>query len=414
MVVGDQLRPNLISIFAYILGLAGAVQAWAVNTDVLPKGIISPTVRYGLISGLEDSFSSDGGLYSNGDLRAVRIDAGTIKGVSPQATQLINAINAMGSQNLGSQIDLGTVYFKTNPEVQYYAMGVGYGITDRWSVGAGAPIIHYRNTVSAHSTRGNKDFYAQQFPGLSSQLDAIWQLNLASELNSTLASKGYRAMTTRDQNFMGDMSVSSLYQFEQEPFGGKLLHHLILTLPTGPKYDADDLMAINQFGQTSISNAFNYNHRVFRHDIVMGGSVAYVQPIPDKADQRVPQNEGDLLPDASSKENVNRLMGATVSGLTDISWLPTEDWKFTTGYQYAVKAKDSYSGGGSGRYDLLSRNTDTQAQKIILQAQGDTIRMYRAKTFAMPLMAQVTYSDVIAGINTARVTQTELNLILFF
>ena len=412
--VVETLGPKRISFVALILSLVIGSDVFAVNTDTLPKGIISPTIRYGFISGLEDSFSSDGGLYSNGDLRSVRINATTIQGVSSQANQLINAINSMGSQNLGSQIDLGTVYFTTAPEVQYYAFGAGYGITDRWSVGAGAPMIHYRNRIGTHATRGNKDFYAQQFPGLSSQLDATWQLNLVSELNQTLAAKGYRPMTARDQSFMGDLSVSSLYRFAAEPFGAKLLHHLVLTLPTGPKYDPDDLLAINQFGQTSISNALNFNREIIRKDVILGGSLAYVQPIPDRVDQRVPKNDGDLLPDASSTEKVHRLLGSTVSGLTDISWLPTEDWKFTTGYQYAVKTQDHFSGEQGHRYDLLSRNTNTQAQRFILQAQGDTIRQYRNKSFAMPLMAQLTYSDTFAGVNTARAIQTELNLILFF
>lgn len=408
------MRTKIITIIAFLFGLAFGTPAMAVNTDTLPKGIISPILRYGLMTGLEDSFSSDGGLYSSGDLHSVRINANTIQGVSSQASQLIAALNSMGSQNLGSQIDLGTVYFETSPEVQYYAVGFGYGITDRWTMGVGVPIVHYRNTVNIQSTHGNKDFYAQQFPGLSSQLDSIWQLNLASELNQTLAAKGYRPMTTRDQTFVGDTSLASLYKFKYEPLGGKLLHQLILTLPTGPKYDPDDLMAINQFGQTSVGNSISYERPVVRRDVLLGSSLAYIQPIPDNVDQRVPKNDGDLLPDASSRENVHRQIGATVSGLADISWLATQDLKFTTGYQYSVKARDQYSGSQGSRYDLLSRNSDTQAQKFIVGAQADTIRKYRNKTFAMPLMAQLTYSDTFAGINTSRVIQTELNLVLFF
>lgn len=402
-------------LFSSIFWLCALSQsAGAVNTSTLPKGIRSPSLRVGYISGLGDYFSEDGSLYALGDLRSVRVNAEFLQNSSVEARNLVNALNSISGQNLGSQVDLGTVLIDTKPEVKYYALTFGYGITNRWTVGGGVPVINYTNDISVAATRGNRDAYAALFPGISAELDAAWSIDLVKETHKTIAQKGYKPLSNRNENFLGDAQLASMYHFENQFLGGEVMHRAILNLPTGPAYDPDDLMAPNQFGRTFIENSLSYSHPTPLKRVDVGTSLAYSQPLPDQVNVRVPKDERDSIPDASQKDKVDRQMGMSFSALVDATWKMTDTWAVMGGYQWWTKSEDKFSGNRGLRYDLLSDETEAASQSVIFGLSADTVAGYLRTQTGIPMIASISHSMTVAGVNTERKDQTELTLMLFF
>jgi hypothetical protein len=400
------VQAALVVLFSFLL----IEPAQAVDVETLPLGVRMTEVRFGVISGLDETWGSDGRLYNLGETRSVTFDAATLARVSPQAQALIQALNQFGSQNLGQTLQLGTLNISTLPQIQYFAPVFAYGVSDRLTIGFGVPVVRYSNEISLSASASNLDFYRKQLGGASSALDAVLNMNLVSETQKVLVEKGYRALTSRNDTFLGDMQVSMLYRL---PDAGSwaLLHQLTLTLPTGPKDDPNDLVALNSFARTSIEAALIAGKSVAPRWTVLPYT-SFLLPIPDRVSKRVPTSASDTLPDASTVQDVSRWIGPTVAIGSDFRWEVMDRWSIKTGVEGAIKAPDQYT--GMGRVDLLAANTDSS----VIRAKGgisySTVEDYKLKKSAVPSRMALEVTDTVVGRNIERQLRTDLTAVLFF
>ncbi len=402
-----------IALLITILGCLGPLCAQALtSTNVLPEGINSPSFRFGMIDGIGQKYTENGTLMNLGDYKSVIFDAPHLAKFNQDAKRLIDALNAFGGHNLGDNFNLGVLRIKTDPKVKYFAPVFARGLTGKWTLGLGLPVVTYENNISLSQQFSNIDYYRQQFQGLSPELDAALNTNLATATHQTLQQKGYKPLQNRSETFLGDVQVASVYKFFETP-SQALIYQAQLSLPTGPAYDADDLAALNIFGRTNVANTLAFSQRLTTK-FTLVPYLSYLLNIPDEVTARVPTNEDDTLPDASSKETVQRRIGDTTALGGNIFFEMNDSWTFGAGYEHFWKSEDSFEGSRHARYDLLSVNTAMKAQKVKAEISYSSVKSYFKKTALIPMIVSLEVSDVIAGMNVERQLVQELNLMMFF
>jgi hypothetical protein len=391
----------------------GSLSAHALSsTSVLPVGINSPSFRYGIVDGISEKYTENGALMNLGDYKSVLFDAAHLAKFNKDAQKLIDALNRFGAQGAGNDFNLGVLRIDTKPQVKYFAPVFAHGFTEKWTLGVGIPMITYKNEISMAQQFSNIEYYRRQYSGLSAELDSALNTDLRQATKDTLKSKGYRALDNRDESFLGDVQVVSLYQFFTNPTQA-LTYSAQVNTPTGPQYDPDDLAAMNIFGRTYVTNTMYFSQRLGSRWTVVP-MASWLINVPDHIDARVPTDEDDTLPDESSKQNVERQIGNTIAAGGNLFYEVMDGWTLGTGYEYAIKARDQYRGNGTGRYDLLSQNSESRAQRVKGEIAYSSVNSYFNKTALIPVMVSFEISDTIAGLNVERQTTQELNLMMFF
>lgn len=382
------------------------------STTTLPEGINSPSIRYGIVDGIDQRYTENGSLMTLGDYKSVVFDSQTLAKFNADAQRLIDALNRFGAHGLGNDFNLGVLRVHTKPQVKYFAPVYARGLTKNWTLGVGLPLVSYKNKISLDQQFSNIDYYREQFSGLSPELDAALNTDLRQATHETLAAKGYRALSNRDESYMGDMQVVSMYRFA-ETRDSAWVYQAHANLPTGPSYDPDDLAAINIFGRTNVWNTLAYSRKVYP-GVTIVPFVAYLVNIPDQITARVPLNADDTLPDANTKEQVNRSIGNTANAGGNIFYEFNDQWTVGAGYDYSMKDADTYSGSKNSRYDLLALNSQSDFHRAKAEVSYSTVNAYFKKTAMIPFIVSYQLSDTFLGLNVERQLTQEMNLMLFF
>jgi hypothetical protein len=382
------------------------------TTSTLPAGINSPSFRFGVIEHVGERYTSDGSLMRLGDLKSIVFDAATLKKMNADAQKLIDALNSFGDHKLGDQFNFGVLRVHTTPKVSYFAPIFAHGFTENWTLALGLPVVTYKNKIFITQDSSNIAYYRSQFSGLSKELDAALNIDLGKATNETLQAKGYKDLESRDENFLGDTQVASVYKFFENSKNA-LIYQALVGLPTGPGYNSDDLAALNIFGRTTVSNTLAYSYKFTSRFSVLPYA-SYLVNIKDQVTARVPKNEDDSLPDASAKQVVARQIGNTTSLGGNAFYELNDEWTLGTAYEMSQKTEDRYVGSAGTRYDLLSRNTELKAERVKAEVTYSSVKSYFNKSAILPMMVSVEVSDVIAGYNVERQLVQEMNLMLFF
>jgi hypothetical protein len=205
---------RLAILMSLILGAVLPVHALD-SSDVLPAHINSPSVRIGYVSGIGERFTSNGSLMSLTDVNSLTFDSKKLTTIEPRVQQLISVLNQFGQQQMGNALTLGTLHINISPEVNYYAPVHAYGITDKWTIGVGVPIIHYKNKIALTQEGSNLATIQRQAGGISPELDSAFDelhKSLVTSAQQELSGKGYKPLQNVDTTFVGDMQLVSLYQ----------------------------------------------------------------------------------------------------------------------------------------------------------------------------------------------------------
>jgi hypothetical protein len=354
-------------------------ECFALTTETLPTNIYSPAFRYGQISGLEDRYTENGTLVRLTDYKSIEFDADTLAKFNAKANELIATLNKFGLYKAGDLFNLGTLQIETKPEIKYFAPILAKGISETWTIALGLPVIKYSNQISLTQKFSNIDYY-NQFRGLSPELDQALDTDLSAETQKVILAKGYQPLQSQQKQFLGDIQLVSVKKILQN-INSSLVHLLTVTLPTGPNYDADNLLALN---------------------------------FPQKITARVPKNTDDVLPDNNSKDEVTKSAGLTFETGLQLVASFSDQFKLSGGYVYGEKQADTYSSSSKGDSSILALNTKSKLQKVNLDLSYSTVQNYINSKKFIPMIVSLNIYDTIAGVNVERRLGQELNLTLFF
>jgi hypothetical protein len=391
------------------------------STETLPRGVNSPAFRYGIISGVDSKYNSSGAVETLSDINTINFSSDQLKKVSQEIESLVLVLNQLsGSSRLGDQLNLGTLRIDTEPSIKYFVPIYARGITDNLSVAAAMPVVFYKNKLSLVQSSSNAAEICDKIgPSPSEDLkNACVKLSntrMTDEVRKELANKGYRALEDRNETMMGDLQLVALYKIVRPGDVGR--HSVSLrntfVLPTGKPNDPDDLADIGYFGQTAVEPFLIYNYAL-RPNLNLAAKAGYKLTVPDRIDARVPKNEEDLIPGKETKEKVSRNLGDTLTLGAAATWNFYGDFGIAGGYEYARKSDDRYSGERRSRYDLLAKDTGSEAHRLRGSLSYDTIGLYMRKKNVPPMKFDFGVINTVAGRNTDRSFTNELSLTLFF
>ena len=392
-----------------------------ITTQTVPEGVRSPSVRVGTVSQLSQKYNDSGNLANMVDVRSIEFNSKRLSVVEPKIDQLVGLFNRMGKYDLGSQMNKGTLRIDSKPYVQYTGAVMAYGMNERWTLGAGIPVVHYTNNTSLSTTASNiaafKSIASQLgVAELSQGLQQLDDVDLIAAFHDELKKKGYNELQKQDQTFLGDTQLVSLYKLDdlKTSFGTiQSLFRLNVILPTGPQYNPDNLAALNQFGYTYIEPQIIASIPVVDH-LSVAGLLGVRYYVPDQITARVPLDEGDILPGDEQKEVVKRRVGFKLTQSVQLNYSASESWSLFGISEWSQKAADQFQGGGNKRYDLLGRDTDTQTTIVTGGVTYSTVAAYQKRKQGIPAMLTAQISDTIAGKNTERQLVQEISGTLFF
>ena len=414
----EALGTGLRSIFSFVVVILMAVSHRSMamdSTQVLPESVNSPQVRMGFVSGIGMKFMSSGELMSLSDINSLEINAKVLSEFEPRVNQLVSVLNRLGPQKLGDELSLGVLHVDTAPEVRYVAPIYARGLLENWTVALAVPIVTYKNRLSLRQTGSNVAAVRAAAGSGSEELTAAleqFNIDVPTVVQSTLVKKGYRPLNDRNETEVGDVNLVSVFQFAKHETTSAQFK-TILSLPTGHGDDPDDLADLGIFGVTSIENQLlgNFTWRGRWRLAAKGG---YRYTLPDTVVRRVPLDEKDTLPGSETKESVLRATGGALFVGGSLTYVASDTLDFAVGFETTKKSSDDYRGSKGARYDLLSDETQSSADRVRMGVSYSSTETYLSGTALLPMILSYEFSDTIRGVNTERTTIHEIWLQLFF
>lgn len=407
------IRQNKILLLLTLLGICFPSLTLA-STSVLPEKINSPSFRYGTVSGIGQRYNSQGSLMTLTDLNSLDMNSAALVSLEPEAKELVSVLNNFGPQGFGDNLHLGSLKIEVDPSVKYFAPIYARGMTDKWTLAVGLPVITYQNNINLYTTGSNIEQTETELRGISPDLDAAFdrlKINLVTEAQNVLQKKGYKPLENREDTFLGDVQLASLYQFMNRGAWSGLTRTTV-NLPTGPAPDPDDLTDLDIFHQTSIDQqvVFGYNHR---DRVFLYAKSGVRLNLPDQITTRVPEKVGDL-PDVDRRDQVQRQIGpqGVVGAATEYRVIDT--FSVLAGLDFIEKMQDSYKGSKNWDYSVLAKDTRSSGKRARLGVALDTTRAYFRNEAMIPALVSYEWTDTLSGRNIERQTTNEIWLTLFF
>ena len=398
-----------------LLSLASLPALGMDSTELLPARINSPAFKFGMVSGVDSKYSADGSVKTLNDINTVHFNSTQLAKIDSDVSVLVDALNAFSKQQqLGTQVDLGTMRIETEPTIKYYVPVYARGITNNFTLAGALPIISYQNKLRLAQSQSNVKAICANFQGSDEVSNACRKLDfgVVDATREKLVKLGYKPIQDRSETLLGDAQIVGLWRFYEE--GEKsMLFRGALGLPTGKKDDADDLADIGSYGQTSFEPQFVANW-LPHPKVRLAVKSAYKIVFPDSLDARVPNNADDVIPGPETKERLDRDIGDTATIGAAANYQVFTSLSIAGGYEYARKNADSYRGTKGQRYELLSNNSNATAHRLRAGITYDTIAIYqRTKTFP-PLKFDFEVTNTVAGVNVDRQLVNELTFTMFF
>lgn len=374
----------------------------------LPKGVRSFRLS-GFETEVDNRYDGYGAMVPLGSNFNKTVTVGQLVAARPAAEQGLLS-SGLKAQGVSMTDTAGTSQGLVNANVSSLVPTVGYGITDRITVGAGIPIIHSATHVDAGwMVSGNfqNQLNSMMVNGLGAKILAVKPL-LQNVVQSQLAAYGYEPLADENRTDIGDLNLGAKVKIAKTDLYSVALAPRV-SIPTGRTADINKLVDLApgdghvNAGIAAVAD-INLSPRW-----VLSSSVSYTYQFASDTAVRVPLSyDSTLSPDIDHDVQLKQgdLMGA---GLTAKYFL--NDLMFAgLGYSIQYKNPDSYEGGQytPDRYHYLEVDTFQEMQASQLSFTTSTVPLYRAGVFPIPMDATIAWAHVLDSKN---VSMTDIGVI---
>ncbi len=405
----------LLSTTAYASNMTAPIML--PSAKVLPKGVRNFTFK-GAYTSPDAIFKHDGekaGLANPMNLWITGADAIIGKDNNLEKAGLLQKLRAIGADE---RTIIAESIGQINGQVQVSAPIIAWGITSKWTTAIVVPIKRYSLNIDTGVRQTNvkviKALRAHLVAnGMGKEIEEF-ERKLADPIRWKARDYGYDEIPgTENKTQLGDIQIINKYQVLSNTFHTVTLSGG-LTLPTGKQMAVDKLVNIpGGDGQTDISIGANYDLQLGKY-ITISSALAYTVQFKDTVERRIPEQAKSLIgreKDANISRNLGDIMGAAVASTFRI--------KGTTlgvGYNFQYKQKDTYEGSAfsSERYGWLAKDSEQNMHALLAKIGYDTIDLYKAGKFPVPLLFSVTHTRIMAGKNVVRNPLTTLDISMFF
>lgn len=390
----------------------------------LPEGVWHPRFIFGTVKEISSEFNNEGELNSIGRFNQT-FNSDFLKKYIEEIGTLVDVFNMYSpGYNIGDRFNLGRLEFSGGLNISYFVPALGYGISDKWTVGVALPIVTLRgdigivqegdnnaNSIRRMIARDGVDI-GEEGSAFSKNFDRLINIDLIKEFNRRTGEMGYDPISNRNRKGLGDLQILSAYNYlNKQPMNFYFLS--TLNLPTGIEPNPDDLISLNEFNKLFF-NLKSYHNFNVRPNLILGTALGTTINLPNKITKRVPKDSLDILPEEDRKEELTVYYGNGYS-LDLYSQYDLMDFLTLEGnLSYNFKYKDRYKGRKFSDYSLLSNNTSAKSFTVKMGITFNTSKWFMKHKFSFPFMINYNYSDVLAGLNAIRQSRQEISILLFF
>ena len=325
--------------------------------------------------------------------------------------QVILSMGADGNDAFGSTT--GQVNINSSVHVPILA----WGISKKLTLAVAVPILQASINVDSGVVQENAALHTSFIQTLHkkgvTEKIVEFQEKMRDPVRSKLRDYGYRELLSEKVTWLGDIKLISKYQILNNP-KSRLSVQGELTLPSGEEKDVDKIVNVTLGdGQTDVGLGINYDYVLFPSVTIALGT-SYTLQLSDRSRERVPeQYDSKVTPDIDP--NLGRDLGNIFA--TQIGGIYAhQGWSLQLGHSYQYKGADRYSGirFPAVRYEWMSRETEQKMHALVMGGGFNTIELFKAKRFPVPLSIALNHTRVLAGKNVVKNPLTSLDISLFF
>ena len=420
LVHNDTMQNNLRkTIFSIALALSVG-NVLAASYDTLPKGVRIGGFRHVLTDGINSDYGSsttESKYALKESLDAKNLE--TINEATKEYFKQLKSINSGAYENF----TFGEYSADAEGKVSVNGFGLGWGITNKLTAYFSVPIYSANVKLNISRTKGNNHQQTinqiNQGGSLTAEQkivrDITAQLPDAKEelLQSIIVNYyQYKPIGNWEAQGLGDTEVGAIYRLtEGQDYGAAIAGGVIL--PTGRVDDPDILQDISfgdgqadVFAETFLGKSF------FKGKLDLDLNLRYTYQIQSEKRLRVPDSYD--FPLSRETGTFNEKLGNKVN----LSFGPTyhfTNWaSLSTTYGYERQGISEYESVHTEANKILAMDSDNESHNIRVAASFSTVTLYQLQKFVMPLSLSLRAQTKVAGRNTPKHSQYELDVKFFF
>lgn len=379
------------------------------QAEILPKGIGIFEYWHRQYDNVDSYYNEDGQKKSIGSQFDSNLSGGSlVNGKFGEDLQTLamelNQYSPDGTEPLGDSLSLGEIKGDVDAKITVRAFGFGYGLTNRWTVFFGVPVVKADVKADVHVTGVNNALNIRDRLGDLAFTEINDGLLLASKVSSSeikeqILANGYHSIDRWQRTDYGDLRVGARTGYSYKVWEGVIgaNYTLMSTLPTGYKDDPNHLTDI-PFGKDYASLLLSFSPSyTYRSRFAISGDFSYQYNFDAKSERRVPEKEETLVA-AERSVAVNYNPGDDVSGSLKVKYdFGIIDIESVVGMEKHYQ--DRYSGSLDGNYSYLAKGSDSQNFYQNYGVGIDTIDLYKQGRFFYPMRIKLSRHKTISATN---------------
>jgi len=408
--------PSLLALAALFICPAAFSGAY----ETLPKGVNTLVLAQIQSNKIQSKFDAD----NNNKTLSVKQDFS-----SKNLSELNETLNTYFeelkniSPDAYNSFSLGEFKADAWAEVNAQGIGLGYGVTDHFTVYGSLPFYHMKTNVQFYQSKQSNLSQIKNTvlntPTTSATSTFIKQLTLQLPetneqlLQSVLVNQfGYKPLGLWEKDGIGDAEIGMIYRLTDFSDMGSALS-LGAVLPTGTPDDPSSIQDISTGdGQLDVYvetlNGISFYNKVLEIDL----KLRYTHQI--GANQTVRLYDNPEFPLGSEEVNVYQKLGDKIDGSLKTTVNPNHWFNFNLAYLYNRVGQTYYQIENQKQKAALEANTNSINHWAKIGVGFNTVNAYKAKKFDVPFEINLYAQKLINAVNTADYQRFDLEFRLYF
>ena len=388
------------------------------NTQVLPAGVRNPRFIQGFMS-VSSRYGDHGATEPLGERLNKNVTWQDVIDAQADEAQKNVVRSVLADNDLSVDGSPGRATGVVHSWVDVKVPILAVGITARLTAAVIVPILSARISVDTAFERSDQ---GQKFVDSLGEISPDKATEAAAKLNDATQQKlaRLRYVPARPETFsgIGDVQLMAKYAWisrVEEGLAGKL----VLTLPTGRGPDPDRALDVPLGDSRYKVGAMLIYSRDLAGSLRSTSHAGYTVMLPHSLQRRLPASATDSL--SADGITVDRQWGENATFGTAFEWrLDSAGLGLTGAYVFQYQGRSRYSGpsldpAGQLRMSYLEALEPGQQLHSLSAAVGfSTVDWYRAGRFALPLQANVVYSQPVAGKSVPSAGALAGEIVMFF
>lgn len=422
--------------------------AFAEDARTLPAGRSRVSFLYAKTNGISQKFNDQGEKESITKPYNLSLDGAAISAFSPQLGDLIKLLNDTGLRYdasagagpnggvtatdptkplLGEALSKGFLGVDVEATQSQSVFQYMHGVTDRLSIGFMVPLVTNRVRASANINQVNNTIadYTRAFEGMGTGftdivngLQTLDSANLETLQQKALTENGYNRFGSSEQSGVGDVNFGGRYNYLKTPKETWInSFQLGFSAPTGKTHSPAAITELdNGSGVWDVAAAHvtNFIPGGAHSPWTFSNGFHYTYRMPGKKIMRVRNDASDIIPNASTEEEVQTHYASKVWTNLAARFSLNNVMSFESSYEFYWKGRDNYSGSRPKDYTYLSDETELYLETLNLSWSISMIDGYSAKQFPLPVDFSLNYFKPMTGRNAAVAPYVTAEIAMYF